>query len=377
MIISDFNILYQELNFYQFINDYLKFYYNEDTIELPPIQSNLIIKKFISHNLQNIQEDDFTYELDSENYQILKNQVLDNQYTVFQANRDYSDEWYHELSEYNRGDIPKTDKYICKSNIDTTSGDIILEIFDDPDHIMFRNLKTTGVLDDYIDIRRQFTPIIYRDFGIERLYNPTLTDQQMYDRINQVTIANYNLPSKLIDIQYEIKRYLDRKIKDEQFYYIQVFNKFSTTGYPEKVVIYTIKIDLLNNIDTNMFNLVDAELYQIYSQLDRNVQIPLQQIEQDVQEFELQIETTLPIPSLVDNYIIENQGNIYVKDINTEINIEHGNQIYNNLVLQSQFIIKQNPSSNSNITIFDRDHTIFDIYYSNQSVNDIDILTGV
>jgi hypothetical protein len=37
MIISDFNVLYQELNFYQFINDYLKFYYNEDTIELPPI----------------------------------------------------------------------------------------------------------------------------------------------------------------------------------------------------------------------------------------------------------------------------------------------------------------------------------------------------
>jgi hypothetical protein len=37
MIISDYTVLFQEFNFYGFLIDYLKFYYNEDTIELLPI----------------------------------------------------------------------------------------------------------------------------------------------------------------------------------------------------------------------------------------------------------------------------------------------------------------------------------------------------
>jgi|GEM_PF-4864198 hypothetical protein len=37
MIISDYTVLFQEFNFYNFFNDYLKFYYNEDTIESLPV----------------------------------------------------------------------------------------------------------------------------------------------------------------------------------------------------------------------------------------------------------------------------------------------------------------------------------------------------
>lgn len=65
MIISDYTVLFQEFNFYSFLIDYLKFYYNEDTIELLPIQNDLIIRKFITHDLQEIQDDNFIYELDS------------------------------------------------------------------------------------------------------------------------------------------------------------------------------------------------------------------------------------------------------------------------------------------------------------------------
>ena len=377
MIISDYTVLFQEFNFYGFLIDYLKFYYNEDTIELLPIQNDLIIRKFITHDLQEIQDNNFSYELDPNQYQIITNQIIDNQYTILQQNRDYSNEWYHELTEYNRGDIPKTDKYIYEQNIEIDGSIITLSLFNNPNNVMFRNLKTTGVVDDYIDIRKQFTPLIYKESGIEKLYNPSLSDDDMYDRINQITIANLRLPSNLIDIQYNIKRYLDRKINDDQLYYITIFTKFSSTGYPEKIVIQTIRIELSNNIDTNMLNLIDSELYSIYSQLSRNVQIPIQQLEQDIQEFDLQLGTTLDIPQLEGLYIIENSDKIYVKDITTESNIQHGNQIYNNLVLQQQSIIKQNPSDNSNITIFDRDLSIFDSYYTNQMVNDIDILTGV
>lgn len=376
MIISDYTVLFQEFNFYNFFNDYLKFYYNEDTIELLPIQNNLIIRKFISHNLQEIQDDDFVYELDSSSYQIISNQKIDNQYTILQQNRSYSDEWYHELSEYNRGNIPKTDKYIYEQDIETDDGIITLHLFKNPNSVMFRNLKSTGVVEDYIDIRRQFTPLIYKESGVEKLYNPALTDVDMYDRINQVTIVNLRIPPKLVDIQYKIKRYLDRKINDDQIYYVTVFTKFSSTGYPEKVVIQTIRIELSNNIDTNMINLIDSELYSIYSQLSMNVQIPLQSLESNIQEFNLQLGTELDIPQMEGIYTIEDSNKIYIKDIITENNIQHGNQIYNNLVLQSQSIIKQNPSSNQNVTIFDRDLSIFDINYTNQIVDNINNLTG-
>lgn len=377
MIISDYTVLFQEFNFYNFFNDYLKFYYNEDTIESLPVQNNLIIRKFISHDLQEIQDEDFIYELDLSQYQIITNQKVDNQYTILQQNRSYSDEWYHELSEYNRGDIPKTDKYIHKQDIETDGGVITLHLFKTPNNVMFRNLKTTGEDDDHIDIRKQFTPLIYKESGVEKLYNPLLTDNDMYARINQVTIVNLRIPPKLIDIQYKINRYLNRKINDDQIYYITVFTKFSSTGYPEKVVIQTIRIESSNNIDTNMINLIDSELYSIYSQLSLNSQIPIQALESNIQEFDLQLGTTLDIPQLEGIYTIENSNKIYIKDIITESNIQHGNQIYNNLVLQSQLLIKQNPSSNQNITIFDRDLSIFDINYTNQIVDDIGILTGV